>query len=267
MSLFSSLVKKPLGCAFTILASLFLLVLVIVIVSVIVVDHFAVNIAAHELQQRSGFTLTAGQQDIGLLTGEADLHDLEITNPDRFAAKDFLKINEIAVNVEPLSVLHKRIIVDKFVVDIDSFAMVRNKDGSLNLTALKDGLLGAAPITTGTKTSGNAVPPFTIHSFTLKIKTVKRFDFNSNNGKPQIIEVNYSQTFKDVDETNYPAVAVQIGADLKREGYSSFENALKDELLDPATYFDAMKSIGGEVLDDAGAVLNGAGALFKKIIP
>ncbi len=270
MSLFKTFIKKPLGCAFTILAGLFLLLLVLGIVGVVIVDHFAVSIAAHELQQRTGFTLTAGQQDISALSGAVDLHDLEITNPDRFAAKDFLKFNEIKIKAEPTSLLHKRIIVDEVVVDLDSFAMVRNKDGSLNLLALKDGLMGPAPATpaaTGTKSSSPAIPPFTVHSFTLKIKSVKLIDFKSNGGKPQIVNVNYSRTFTDVDETNYTTAAVQIGLDLKGAGFSFLADALANELLDPTTYLDAAKGIGGAVLNGAGTLLNGTGSLLKKIVP
>jgi hypothetical protein len=256
MSLFRTFIKKPLGCAFSLLVCLFLLLLVVGIVSVVVVDHFAVNIVAHELQQRTGFTLTAGQQDISALSGAVDLHDLEVTNPDRFAARDFLKFNEIKIKAEPTSPLHKRVIVDEIVVDLDSFAMVYNKDGSLNLMALKDGLMGSAP-----------AAPFTVHSFTLKIKSVKLIDFKSNGGKPQIMNVNYSRTFTDVDETNYPTVAVQIGLDLKSAGFSFLANALANELLDPGTYFDAAKGLSGAVINDAGSLINGAGSLLKKVVP
>ena len=266
MSLFSLLVKKPLGCLFTILAGLFLLVIVFGVVGVMVVDHFAVNIASHVLKQRSGFAMSAGQQDISALSGAADLHEFEITNPDRFAAKEFLKFNEIKVKAEPTSVLHHRLIVDEMVVDLDSFAMVRNKDGSLNLLALKDGLMPPAAAPAAGK-SGRAIPPFVIHSFTLKIKSIKLLDYQSNGGNPQLVQVNYSRTFTDVDETNYSKVAVQIGLDLKGAGFSFLADALANELLDPGTYLELAKGVGGAVLNGAGAVLNGAGSLLKKVIP
>jgi len=263
MSLFSVFVKKPLGCLFTILGGLLLLVIVVGVVSVLVVDHYAINIASRELKQRSGFTMTAGQQDISALSGAVDLHDLEITNPDRFAAKDFLKFNEVKVKAEPTSVMGKRIIVDEIVVDLDSFTMVRNKDGSLNLMALKDGLMPAP----AANKAATVIPPFTVHTFTLKIKSVKLLDFKSNNGKPQVTEVNYSRTFQDVDETNYTKVAVSIGLDLKGAGFSFLADALANELLDPSTYLDAAKGVGGAIMNGAGAVLNGVGNLFKKATP
>jgi hypothetical protein len=112
-----------------------------------------------------------------------------------------------------------------------------------------------------------AIPPFTVHSLTLKVKSVKLVDFHSNGGKPQVVDVNYSRTFTDVDETNYTKVAVQIGLDLKGAGFSFLADALANELLDPGTYLDAAKGVGGAVINGAGAVLNGAGSLLKKIIP
>jgi hypothetical protein len=70
-----------------------------------------------------------------------------------------------------------------------------------------------------------------------------------------------------VDETNYTKVAVQVGLDLKGAGFSFLADALANELLDPNTYLDAAKGIGGAVLDGANSLLNGAGGLLKKVIP
>ncbi|HTB62704.1 MAG TPA: hypothetical protein VK737_03870 [Opitutales bacterium] len=266
MGLITGLIKKPIGCFFTIVAGLFLLLLVIGIVGVIVVDHFAVGIAAHELNQRSGFTMTVGQQDISALSGAVDLKDLEVMNPDRFASKDFLKFNEIKVKAEPTSVLGKQYIVDEININLDAFTIVRNKDGSLNLKALKDGLMPASAARSNSGPSAG-IPPFLVKSFTLSIKSVSFIDFQNKGGKPQVAQINYTQTFTNVDEKNYATVVLKIGLDLKNAGYSFLFDALKEELLDPSTYLDLAKGIGGTVLDSGGAVLKGADSLLQKVVP
>ncbi len=257
------MIRKPLGCLFKILFSLLLLMVAVGVVSVLVVDHFAVDIAAKILNQKTGFSLSTGKQDISALSCAGDLQDVLVTNPDRFAARDFLHFNELKLVTEPASVLSKRIVIDELVVDLDSFAMVRNKDGSLNLMALKDSLMG------GTTADGKSmpIPPFTIKKFTLRIKSAKLLDFQHGNGKPQVTNMDYQNTFTDVNETNYTKVAVQIGADLSAKGYGFLEDALKNELLDPNTYLDAAKGLGGVVINGVGSAAKGAGSVLRSILP
>jgi hypothetical protein len=227
-----------------------------------------VEIAAKILNQKTGFSLSGGKQDISLLSGSGDVQDVLVANPDRFDAKDFLQFNELKVVVEPASLLGKRPVIDELLIDADSFAMVRNKDGSLNLTALADGLTGgAAGASAPSGGPQTPIPPFTIKSFTVRIKSAKFFDFQHGDGKPKVVNLNYERTFTDINETNYAQVAVQIGADLSSNGYAFLADALKNELLDPATYLNAAKSVGGMVINGVGSAAKGAGSALRSIIP
>ncbi len=275
MSLLPGFIKKPLGCLLSILASLLLLVLVLVVVGSLVVDYFAINIAGHELKQRSGFTLTAGSQDIGVLHGNFDVKDLELTNPDRFAAKDFVKFNEIQTSVEVSTMLSKRVVVDEIVVDLESLAIVQNKDGEDNFAALQNSLMGAtAPADATKKSKTPGIPPFTIKKLTLSVHGAKYFNFKTGDGKPAIYNLNYTRKFTDVNETNLFSVELAIGRDLDGKGFGIFSEILKDKILDHDTYLDAAKGITnlvgnatGAVLGGAGIALDGAGSLVKKVIP
>jgi len=259
------MIKKPLGCLFKIIFALVLLLIVFGVVGVLVVDHYAVDIASKILKQKTGFTMSSGQQNISALSGAAALGDVLVNNPDRFAAKDFLHFNELKLVTEPTSILGKRIIIDEVVVDLDSFAMVRNKDGSLNLMVLKDGLSGGAPASTPSKPM--PIPAFTVKKFTLRIKSAKLLDFQHGDGKPQVTNMNYERTFTDIDETNYNTVAVQIGSDLSAKGFAFLTDALKNELLDPGTYLDAAKGLSGTVLNGVGSAAKGLGTALKGILP
>jgi hypothetical protein len=262
------MIRKPLGCLFKIIFALLLLIVAVGVVSVLLVEHFAVDVAAKILNQKTGFSLSGGKQEISILSGSGDVQDVIVANPDRFDAKDFLHFDELKVVVEPTSLLGKRPVIDELLIDVDSFAMVRNKDGSLNLTALADGLTGgtagASAPSGGPKTP---IPPFTIKSFTLRIKSAKFYDFQHSDGKPEVVTLNYERTFTDINESNYAQVAVAIGADLSTKGYAFLANALKDELLDPATYLDAAKSVGGMVINGVGSAAKGAGSALRSIIP
>lgn len=273
MSLIPGFIKKPIGCVLSIIVGFFLMVLVLGVVTIVVVDYFAVDIAAHELHQRSGFTMTVEKQDIGLLSGSADLQGLKVENPDRFAAKDFVRFNELKAKVEVSPLLKKQIIIDEIVVDLDTLAVVQNKDGEYNFAALQNSLLGGAAAA-DKKSSSMAIPPFTIKKLTLKIHQAKYFNFKTGDGKPKLYDLNYERTFNDVTEKNLTSVEVAIGTDLSGKGFSIFLDVLKDKILDPDTYLNAVKGVGGLVGDAAGAVLNGVGNAakgvgdsLKKLIP
>ena len=276
MSFLFGFIKKPLGCLLSIVVCLLLLLLVLVVVGSLVVDYFAINIAGHELKQRSGFTLTAGAQDIGVLHGKFDVHDLEVQNPDRFAARDFLKFNEIKTEVEVSTLLSQRIVVDEVIVDLDSLAIVQDKDGDYNFAALQNSLMGAAaaPADTTIQSKTPAIPPFTIKKLTLSMHTAKYFNFMTGEGKPALYNLGYTRTFTDVTEKNFLSVELAIGRDLDHLGYGVFTEILKDKILDPDTYLEAAKGVGnlvghaaGAVLNGAGKVLDGADSLLKKVTP
>ncbi len=271
MSLIPGFVKKPIGCVLSLIFGLFLMVLVFGIVTIVVVDYFAMDIASHELRQRSGFVMTVEKQDIGVLSGSADVQGLKIENPDRFAAKDFVRFNQLKAKVEVSPLFKRQIVVDEIVVDLDALAVVQNKDGEYNFAALQNSLLGGS---SEKKSSAMAIPPFTIKKLTLKIHQAKYFNFKTGDGKPKLYDLNYERTFNDVTEKNLTSVEVAIGTDLSSKGFSVFLDVLKDKILDPDTYLDAVKGVGGLVGDAAGAVLNGVGSAakgvgdsLKKLIP
>lgn len=274
MSLIPGFIKKPIGCILTLVVGLFLILLVLGVVGGLIVDHFALDIAAHEIHQRSGFVLTAEKQNINVFAGSADVQGLKLENPERFAAKDFVRFNELKGSVEIGALLKRQIVVDEVVVDLDTLAVVQDKDGEYNFAALQKSLLGGGAATGGGKASGLSIPPFTIKKFTLRIHQAKYFNFKTGDGTPKIYDVNYDRTFTDVNEKNLTSVEVAIGTDLAGHGFSVFLDVLKDQVLDPDTYLNAVKGIGnlagnaaGAVLDGVGNAAKGAGDLLKKIIP
>ncbi len=255
MSLIPGFIKKPLGCIFSLIIGFFLLVIVCGVVGVIVADHFAVGIAGKILQERSGFTMSVAKQDISILSGAVDLQGLKIENPDRFAAKDFVSLNEVKAKVEVMPLLKKQIVVDEIVVDLDCLSVVENKDGEYNFVALQKSLM---PPKTGTeataanKAAGPSIPPFTIKKLTIRVHTAKYFDFASGDGKPRVYNLNYDKTFTDVTDQNLFAVEKQVGEDLAAQGFNVFLDVLTSKMLN-------------YVGDAAGAVMNGAGSVVKGI--
>jgi hypothetical protein len=220
MKFLINLIKKPLGCILSLFIGLVMLVLVLGVVGVLLVDHYAVDIASRVLEQRTGFTMSVGQQDINAFGGSADLQNLQISNPDRFPSKEFMTLKEFKVKVDPASLLGKRIVVDEVLVDVDSATLVENKDGDINLLVLKDSLLsgGNAPAAGSSASSGPAIPPFLVKSFTLRINTIKFLDGSSGTISTVTQSVNYERTFTNVTEADVNTISSEVATDLSARG-------------------------------------------------
>jgi hypothetical protein len=54
---------------------------------------------------------------------------------------------------------------------------------------------------------------------------------------------------------------------LSAKGFAFLTDALKNELLDPSTYLDAARGLGGVVIDGVGSAAKGAGGMLRSILP
>jgi len=259
------MIRKPLGCIFKIVGALLVLLVLAGTVGVFLANHYAIPMASEVLKQRTGFTMTASKQDISVLSGAVDLQDFLVLNPDRFTTKEFVDLKEFKMKVEPASLLGKQIVIDELVVNLDSFAVVQSKDGEYNFEALQKGLIGGAGATTASGKAGSAIPPFIIKKLTLRIGSAKYFNYKIGDGKPKLYNLNYERTFTDVTQADLAKVEVAIGTDLSAKGFTVFLDILKDKLLDPGEYINAVKGLGGAVIKGVGDVSKGVSNTVKGL--
>ena len=93
-----------------------------------------------------------------------------------------------------------RIVISEAVVDLDSVSLVRNQAGVFNAVAFADALNPPATSSTSGSFTTKQVPPYLIKQLTIRVGTVKYFDFDGHDGQPQSQTVNYAQTFTDVTD-------------------------------------------------------------------
>ena len=277
------LITKPIGCLFSLFFSLVVVVAVVVVGSVMLVDHYAADIAGSFLKAKTGFGLTYATQDVTLFKGLVDFQGLKLTNSNQFPVPDFVEINEFKTAVEPRSLLADRIVVDEVVVDLKSVTIVKTADGMYNAKAFADALKAAIPASQSASAqqkpgaSGSSkVPPFIIKTLTVKIGTVNYCDYSSGSGSPKVYHINYSRTFTDV--TDVKSVAIAMAKDFEGFGMEFMANMIVSTLTNFNTYLDLANGVlngagqvGGKVLDMGQGVINGAakgtGGLLKSINP
>jgi uncharacterized protein involved in outer membrane biogenesis len=273
------IITKPLGCLFSLIFSLLVLVVIVVVGAVVVIDHFAVPGVAALVKEKTGFTMTVGKQDVNLFAGSIDLQGLTITNSSRFAVPGFVDLNEFALQVSLKSLLSDRIDVGTVLVDLKDVTIVKAADGSYNAKVFADALKAAIPASQSTSAqekpgaSGSSkVPPFIIHSLTIKIGTVQYCDYSSGSGTPKVYTVNYSRTFTDV--TNLNALALALGKDFTGMGMEFMANMIVSSLTNLNTYLDLANGVlngagqaGTQLLNVGQGAAKGTGDLLKKINP
>lgn len=277
------LITKPIGCLFSLLFSLVILVVLLAVGSVLVVDHYAADLAGAIVKEKTGFGLTYATQEVNLFKGQVDFQGLKLTNANAFPVPDFVEFNEFKTAVEPRSLLGDRIVVEEVVVDLKNVTIVKTADGTYNAKAFADALKAAIPATQSASAqakpgaSGSSkVPPFIIKTLTVKISTVNYCDYSSGSGSPRVYHINYSRTFTDV--TDIKSVAMAMAQDFAGFGMTFMADMIVSTLTNFNTYLDLANDIfkgagqiGGKVLDVGQGVINGAakgaGGLLKSVNP
>jgi len=277
------LITKPIGCLFSLLFSLVILVVLVAVGCVLVVDHYAADIAGTFLKEKTGFELSYAKQEVTLFGGLVDFQGLRLTNSSEFPVPDFVEFNEFKAAVEPRSLLADRIVVDEVVVDLKNVTIVKKADGTYNAKAFADALKAAIPANQSAAAqqkpgaSGSSkVPPFIIKTLTVKIGTVDYCDYSSGSGSPKVYNINYSRTFTDV--TDVKTVATAMAKDFAGFGMTFMADMIVSTLTNFNTYLDLANGVlngagqvGGKVLDVGQGVVNGAakgaGGLLKSINP
>jgi uncharacterized protein involved in outer membrane biogenesis len=90
----------------------------------------AISHAAH-VPVRIGSTRAA------ILSGSIDLKDVRIDNPRGFPERQMLHIGRIAIDAEPAAFLKNRAHFESVRLDLKELAVIKNRDGKLNVDALK----------------------------------------------------------------------------------------------------------------------------------
>ena len=238
------LITKPLGCLFSFVLGLLLLVVLLVVGVVVFVDHFGVEAGSQWVSQRTGFALDVGQQNINLFQGLVDLQKTRVVNSNQFPALDFAEFNQLKVQADPWSLAGGRIVISEAVVDLDSVSLVRNQAGVFNAVAFADALNPPATSSTSGSFTTKQVPPYLIKQLTIRVGTVKYFDFDGHDGQPQSQTVNYAQTFTDVTDFK-TQVAPALARKFTPVAVAMIGNAVFNSLVNTNTYLQGAMQASG----------------------
>ena len=190
-----------------ILTSILILIL-IMFVGVSLIKDTAAKIAVEKgVEMVTGLKLRVGTFNIGIIRTLIGIKSLKLYNPYGFEDKIMLDMPEIYVDYDLGAIFKNKIHLNVVRINLKEFIVEKNKDGELNLDALKPVQDGGKKTEPKSKEKG-AMPEIQIDNLELKIGKVIYKDY-SKGGKPSVQEfdINLNEKYQNIND---PAKLVSL---------------------------------------------------------
>ncbi len=185
----------------------------------------------------TGLDLSVKDLNIGLVRTLIRIKDLKLFNPQDFDDKLMLDMPEIFVDYDPSSIFSGKVHLSEVRLNLREFTVVKNRDGKLNLDALKAGKTGKGAEKTGAGEAGK-MPDMRIDNLELVIGKAVYKDY-SKGGEPFVQEFNIdlNERYQDITDAQklvslivVKALAGTTIAKLANFDLSGFQSTVKDTL-------------------------------------
>jgi hypothetical protein len=116
----------------------FLFILVLILGGVFLARNILGKIAIEQgAQQAAGLSIDIGALDLGLERNQLGIKDFRLNNPEGFPDEPMFVAPELFVDYNLNEILKKNIHLNEVRLDLERLAIVKNKDGQLNVNAIK----------------------------------------------------------------------------------------------------------------------------------
>ena len=190
-------------------------VVVLVIAAVVCRNFIAQKAVEIGVKEVTGFPLQIGSVQVGLFSGQLDVHDLKLMNPPEFADARFVDLPLFHVQYELGSLLRLSPHVKEIVVKINEVVIVKNAAGQSNANTIQEKLAPAAssPAQPAAKPAESTKKiSYQVDRLQVHIGTVVMKDF-SKGGQPteRKITLNRDVTFENISEsTSVSAMVMKV---------------------------------------------------------
>lgn len=172
-----------------------------VIVGILVVGkNFIAKFAVEKgVYAATGLPLKIKKFNVGLITTNIGIRDLNLFNPKGFPKEVMFHAPEIFVDYDLGAFIRGKIHLEDIRLDFDQFVIVKNKEGKTNIEVLKPKKAEEKP----KKEKGKKMPDIQIDHLLVKVGKIVYKDY-SGEGEPSVKEfkVNLSEEFNDVTNKN-----------------------------------------------------------------
>jgi len=240
---------------------------VIALILVVVIGRNVVVKTAVErvTKQVTGLDLKIGSMKIGLTGTDLRLENVRLMNPPDFFDGAMLDIPEFYTDYDLGDLFKKKIHLTDLVLSVGQFTVVRNKEGKLNLDALKT--TQKEQKTEKAQSSGKAeMPEMNIERLRLKIGKVIYRDYTGG-GKPKVQEfrINLDETYQNITDPRAVVNLIVLKALTKTTLSSLTDVKFLQNTVGGA--LGTVSDLTGGTLEKTGQMLEKSTEGIKKLLP
>ncbi len=238
--------------------------ILIVLLVLVIVLYLGRNIIARKsvevaVTKLTGFPLTIGAVDVGLLQSRLDVREIQLANPPEFEEKLFVHLPQVYVDYQLGSMIARSPHINQMILNLDKVIIVKNKQGVSNVAKLKavgsssgGGGGGGAGAAGQPAAAPEKKAPYRVDELKLHIGTVVYKDYSGSKPTERTMPLNIDATYKNItDSTDITRLVLvtMLG---------------KVHLPDIGVNMDQLTKGLGNVTDAAGTAIKGAADTLNK---
>jgi hypothetical protein len=164
----------------------------------------------------TGLQLDIGRMDVSLTDTLIGINDMKLYNPDEFSDRVMVDLPEIYVDYDLGAFIDGRVHLEEVRINLKELTVVRNRDGTLNLDALKAAKSGERAEEPKEEAGDGKRPEISIDLMKLRIGKAVYKDY-SKGGKPRVLEYNIGldEEYRDITDLDKMAKIILVNALVK----------------------------------------------------
>jgi len=178
------------------------LVLVGVVVVIVVIVILGKNIIAKSamsgaINAATGLRAEIGSMKVGVFNSRVDIEGLRLLNPEGFEEELMADIPTLYVDYDMGALLERKVHIEELRVNVREFVIVKNKDGKLNIDALKGMKAEEGKVEEKPTAPEKQIQ---IDSFELKVGKVVYKDYTQSPPKVMEFPVNLDEKYENITD-------------------------------------------------------------------
>ncbi|MDR3117769.1 MAG: hypothetical protein LBT98_04385 [Puniceicoccales bacterium] len=247
MSFLFNLFFKPIQWIFSFFFGFIAFAFLILAAVALTFNLWAPKAAPLLLRGGSDFALGVGRSESNLFTMNFNFYDVSIRNGSRYPVANFAQVDRISADLLFLSLFTRRVVVERFAVDLPQVTCVRDAEGRVNVAEFLTAAIGdRSKSSTGSFRRRAARPrQIRFRHVEIHLGKVVLMDFSEQPSHVREIALNYSYVADDVDAE---ALLRRLSSDLRARG----AGLLVQSLLHSFANWADLSSISGDILRSSG---------------
>ncbi len=232
-----------------------------------------------QIKSRTGYVMDFGNVDIRLFRGFIQLKDVKLQNNKDFPISDFIHLNELKIDLDPLSLFQQKIVIEDAILNIKNIAFVENQNKDNNLEVfihkLKESFGGASassnqekpqsdqkPVAKNTKAEKAPEAPAK-KSFVIKHLLIEVHSLTAlmSKGPKDLVRADsnwtISEEYTDISQDNLNTVTLPLTSELTKRGISLLGQILIKKTVDIKGLGEGIKNVGTSTLKGLGGFVQG----------